>query len=84
LEQIYAHYLEYAPDTVQKRIDSILQAVEELIFADQWQVDEYDPQSRRIIVDNRFRLLYREVQGGILILRIYSVKQDPRGMQSGE
>lgn len=84
MDQIYEYYLEHAPETANKRITNILNAVGELVFADQWQVDEYDPKSRRIIVDNRFRVLYREINDGILIVRVHPVKKDPRGIQSGD
>jgi len=65
LDQIYNHYHQHAPDTVDQRIDAIFKAVEELIFAEQWQIDEYDPNSRRIIVEKRFRVLYGKVKNGI-------------------
>jgi plasmid stabilization system protein ParE len=84
LDQIYAYYLEQAPETAHKRITNILEAVGELVFADQWQVDEYDPKSRRIIVDNRFRVLYREIKDGILVVRVHPVKKDPQSMQTGK
>ncbi len=77
LEQIYEHYLEHAPETADKRINSIIDAVGELVFTEQWQVDEYDPDSRRIIVDKRFRVLYRIIKDSILIVRVHPSKKDP-------
>ena len=81
LDQIYEHYLEHAPETADKRIDNIFDAVDELVFTEQWQVDEYDPKSRRIIVDKRFRVLYRETKNGILIVRVHPAKKDPKGIR---
>ena len=42
LDTILEHYLKYAPETAHKRIIRIIDGVEELLIAKQWQVDEYD------------------------------------------
>tara|TARA_R110002050_G_scaffold107485_2_gene217931 strand:+ start:4882 stop:5109 length:228 start_codon:yes stop_codon:yes gene_type:complete len=74
--------LEFAPKAADKRIDNILNAVDELVFTEQWQLDEYDKKSRRIIVNKRFRVLYRKIPEGILIVRIHPAKNDPKGFKS--
>lgn len=80
LEQIYQHYCFYAPEKADLRVQNILKAIDELTYYEQWQVDEYDPKSRRMIVDQRFRVLYRRVAKGILIIRVYPIKKDPEGI----
>ena len=75
LNAIYEHYLTYAPENANNRVLQIILATEELVFPEQWQVDEIDSASRRIIVDKRFRVVYREVGSALLITRVYPTKK---------
>ena len=50
LESILTYYLEFSSDKAYTYINDIIDAVEQTVFSDQWQVDEYDPSCRRIIV----------------------------------
>ena len=76
LDDIYNHYIEYSPETAGKRIVEILTATDELLFSNQWEVDEFDPSCRRIIVKKKFRVLYKEIDNDILITRVYPNKVD--------
>jgi plasmid stabilization system protein ParE len=75
LDAIYEHYLAFAPDHAKHRVLQIMIAAEELVFAEQWQVDEFDEQSRRIIVEKKFRVVYRILGNVILITRVYPTKK---------
>ena len=66
----------YGYSKVGKRIVEILTATEELLFSNQWEVDEFDPSCRRIIVKKKFRVLYKEINKDILITRVYPNKTD--------
>mgnify|MGYP000336076654 CR=1 FL=1 len=76
LDDIYNHYMEYSPETAGKRILEILSVTDELQYANQWEVDEFDSSCRRIIVKKKFRVLYREINNDILITRVYPNKVD--------
>lgn len=55
----------------------ILQASREVTFENQYQRDEIEPEYRRIIV-RHYKLLYKEKDGKILILRIFDTYQEPK------
>lgn len=80
LDEILNHYLTHASEKAHERIINIIQGVQESIFSKQWQVDEYDPTCRRIIVDKKFKVLYKELHETILITRVYPTKKDPDGI----
>jgi len=54
----------------------ILEAGRKITFKDQYQKDEIQPEYRRIIV-RHYKLLYKEIGGKIVILRIFNTIQDP-------
>lgn len=78
LDQILEHYQEHSPETAHTRIVNIIEGVGKLVFSKQWQVDEYDPSCRRMILDKRFRVLYKEIDSGILITGVYPLKKDTK------
>jgi plasmid stabilization system protein ParE len=84
LDEILEHYLEYAPDAAHQRILNIIEGVEKLLFTEQYQVDEYDPSCRRMIVDERFRVLYQPIEKGVLISQVYPSKKDPKGLRKSK
>ena len=47
----------------------------QVVFSKQWQIDEFDAASRRIIIDKKFRIVYRELGETILITRVYPTKR---------
>jgi plasmid stabilization system protein ParE len=76
LDAILDFYIENKAENPHQHIIDILDATESLIFTGQWQVDEYDPSCRRIIVKRKFRVLYKVIDRTILITRVYSTKKD--------
>ena len=73
-------YLKYEKKTPQGAANvkkDILQATREVIFKNQYQRDEIEPEYRRIIV-RHYKLLYKEKAGKILILRIFDTYQNPK------
>jgi len=81
LDDILEYYLKTSPETAYQRILEILSSTENLVFSEQWQIDEYDPSCRRIIAVKKFRVLYRIVNNTILITRVYPTKKDPKGIK---
>ncbi len=75
LEDILEHYLIFAPGVAHKRVQQIIDAVDELLYSEQWQTDEIDPACRRIIVEGKFKVLYTLVDRTILITRVYPTKK---------
>lgn len=80
LDLILEYYLEASPEYAHKHIIDILESAEKMVFSEQWQLDEYDSNSRRAIINKRFRVLYRVVEDMVLITRIYPTQKDPKGI----
>ena len=54
LDEIFDFYMEHSPENAAENILSLISETEEVIFTKQWQVDEFDPTCRRIIVKRKF------------------------------
>ena len=56
--------------------NDILKASKEIVFATQYQEDEIQPEYRRIIV-RHYKILYKEIDSKIVILRIFNTSKKP-------
>ncbi|CAM3335754.1 type II toxin-antitoxin system RelE/ParE family toxin [Aequorivita lipolytica] len=81
LDEIFDFYLEHSPDKAFKNILSLISETEEIIFTKQWQVDEFDPSCRRVIVKRKFRVIYKIIYDIILITAVYPTKKNPENFR---
>ena len=63
-------------ETANKIIDEIYQAPNSITFVEQFQIDEYRKDCRRIIVRN-YKILYHIKDFEIFIIRVFNTSQDP-------
>jgi addiction module RelE/StbE family toxin len=63
-------------ETANKIIDEIYQAPNSITFVEQFQIDEYQKDCRRIIVRN-YKILYHIKDSEIFIIRVFNTLQDP-------
>lgn len=77
LDDIEDYYIKFVPEKSSEKIITIILEVEKTVFAKQWQVDEYDSSCRRIIINKKFRVLYKIIDETILITRIYPTQKNP-------
>ena len=63
-------------ETANKIIDEIYQAPNSITFVEQFQIDEYRNDCRRIIVRN-YKILYHIKDFEIFIIRVFNTLQDP-------
>jgi len=63
-------------ETANKRIDEIYQAPNSITFVEQFQIDIYRKDCRRIIVRN-YKILYHIKDSEIFIIRVFNTLQDP-------
>jgi len=77
LDEIFEFYFENSPNTASKNIVSIISETEKMIFTKQWQVDEFDPSCRRVIVKGKFRVVYKIINDVILVTAVYPTKKNP-------
>lgn len=76
LNTIYEFYLN-ASDVVALRIIlEIITEVDKLVFYDEFQIDDINPNYRRIII-RHFKVLYRRVQNQIVIFAVFDSRQKP-------
>ena len=59
------------------KIDAIYFAPEKIIFPEQFQIDEYRTDCRRIIVGN-FKILYQFSNETIRIIKVFNSLHDPK------
>jgi len=77
LDDILEYFQKASSEKAHQHIIDILDGAEEMVFSEQWQVDEYDPSCRRAIIKKRFRVLYRVIENTVLITRVYPTQKDP-------
>ena len=72
------HYLsnKISSETANKIIDEIYQAVNSITFVEQFQIDEYRKDCRRIIIRN-YKILYHIKDSEIFVIRVFNTLQDP-------
>lgn len=63
-------------ETANKIIDEIYQVPNSITFVEQFQIDEYRKDCRRIIVRN-YKILYHIKDSEIFIIRVFNTLQDP-------
>ena len=59
-----------------KKFDEISKSPLSIIFPDQFQLDEYRPDCRKIIIGN-YKVLYQFNENTIFIIRVFNTLQDP-------
>ncbi|WP_433763432.1 type II toxin-antitoxin system RelE/ParE family toxin [Flavobacterium ginsenosidimutans] len=76
LKAIYTFYKQKSPQGALNVKADILEAVKSLVFAEQYQKDEIEPEYRKIIVRD-YKMLYKEIDGTVFIVKIFSMKRFP-------
>ncbi|MEM0517514.1 type II toxin-antitoxin system RelE/ParE family toxin [Aequorivita flava] len=81
LEEIFEFYFKNPPNSASKNIVSIITETEKMVFTKQWQVDEFDPTCRRVIVKGKFRVVYKIINEFILVTAVYPTKKNPENFR---
>jgi plasmid stabilization system protein ParE len=76
LRIIFNYYNQKSPQGAKNLKDDILRVTKNLHFSEQYQKDEIESQYRRIFVRD-YKILYKEENNFIFIIRIFSTKRDP-------
>lgn len=84
LKQIHDHikYVKKTPQGAANVKRDILAASKNVTYVEQYQKDNVNPEYRRIVV-RHYKLLYKEKNGKILILRVFDTYQNPFRLMSG-
>jgi plasmid stabilization system protein ParE len=76
LASIFNYYFSLSKQSAERIRKDILKTVSTLRFVEQYQVDELNPDYRRMIV-RHYKIVYKVKKQSILILNIFDTRQDP-------
>jgi len=76
VKKIYDYYRKKSMQGAINVKSDLLQSPKTIRFAKQYQIDEINPNYRRIIVRD-FKILYKEVDGVIWVLDVVNTRQSP-------
>ncbi len=82
LRDIYDYYKEIAGEKTAKKIkDNILKSTKQLLlYPKSGQIEEtlkYLEEGHRYLVKNKYKVIYKNVEEGILITDVFDLRQDP-------
>ena len=72
----YEFYFEKSPEVAFQLIQVIVLETEKLVFAKQFQLNEINPNYRRIIIGN-YKVLYRIIENEIVVFAVFDCRQNP-------
>lgn len=81
LKAVYNYHLEYSESSAEKLVNEIIDTADSIVFSKQYQVDEINPNYRRIVV-RAYKVLYNEKDNVIRIMDVVSTKQSPEELKS--
>lgn len=77
LKKIYDYYKERSLQGAKNVRSDLLQSPKTISFSKQYQVDDINPNYRRIVVRGHYKVLYREETGIIKVMDVVSTQQSP-------
>ena len=81
LKDIYDYYKDKSLQGAKNVKSDLLESPKKIIFSKQYQVDDINPNYRRIIVRD-YKILYKEDKGVIQVMDIVSTRQSPKILKS--
>ncbi len=76
LKSIYSYYKDKSPQGAKNVKSDLLASPKTIFYARQYQVDDINPNYRRIVVRD-YKVLYKEKNGEIQVVDIVSTRQSP-------
>ena len=77
LQAIFDYWKTKSVSGAQSVIIDIISSTKKIYFARQYQIDDINPNYRRVIVRSDYIVLYREEGENIYIVGIFNTKQSP-------
>ena len=77
IDNIYEYYADISINLAIKIISEIVSETEKLIFTEQYQVDDINPNFRRIVVSN-YKVLYEVNENEIIIYAVFDSRRDSK------
>ena len=82
LKNIYEYWKKKSVQGAKNVRSDILKSPKTIYYAKQYQVDDINPNYRRIVVRTYYKVLYRETRSTIYIMGIISTRQSPEILKS--
>ncbi len=77
LEKIFNYYFDLSEQVAERIRKDILRTVSSLHFIEQYQVDEINPDYRRMIV-RHYKIIYKVKKNQLFIINIFDNRQHPK------
>ena len=77
LKNIYEYWKKKSSKGAENVRSDILRSPKTIYYAKQYQIDDINPDYRRIVVRTNYKVLYREVKNTIYIMGVISTHQSP-------
>lgn len=77
LKNIYEFWKKKSVQGAKNVRSDILKSPKTIYYAKQYQIDNINPNYRRIVVRTHYKVLYREIKNSIYIMGIISTHQSP-------
>ena len=77
LKNIYEFWKKKSVQGAKNVRSDILKSPKTIYYAKQYQIDDINPNYRRIVVRTNYKVLYREIKNTIYIMGIISTHQSP-------
>jgi len=74
LDLIYDYYFEKSPIVALRLINEIIASTESLVFSNQYQIEDYKSDCRRIVIKN-YKVLYTIEIDSIYIVRVFDSRR---------
>ncbi len=80
IDDVYQFYFKISQELAIKIISEIILETENLVFAEQFQVDDINPNYRRIIANN-YKVLYKIIENKIVIYGVFDCRMNPERLK---
>jgi plasmid stabilization system protein ParE len=81
LRTVFNYHVEYSESSAENIVNEIIDTGDSIVFAKQYQIDEINPNYRRMIVRD-YKVLYNEQNNIIQILDVVNTKQSPEELKN--
>ncbi|MCK5209264.1 MAG: type II toxin-antitoxin system RelE/ParE family toxin [Cyclobacteriaceae bacterium] len=80
LKSIFKFHSINSEQSAENIVNDIIDTADSIVFAHQYQLDDVNPNYRRMIA-RQYKILYKEDQNIVLIMNVVSSKDDPKKIQ---
>ncbi len=80
LKSIFEFHTLNSEQSAEKIVNDIIDTADSIVFAHQYQIDDLNPNYRRMIA-RQYKILYKENHNIVSIMNVVSSKVDPKKIQ---